>query len=616
MTSNAAGTTRPRGIRRLAAIVGVVLVPLAFSGLFIGSVGQADDASTRAIPAAVVNSDELVTQTAADGTKTPVFAGRQLVTELTASDDDGFDWSITNADDAETALAAGEVYAVLTVPSGFSESILSIQGQDPTTAELGIETDDSHSYLTPIIAQSVGQTMTTTFGRQITQQYLAGVFTSLDDLGTSLGTAADGAQGLADGATGLGSGLGSLAAGATSAQSGATQLSSGVATYTGGVGSLSAGLTQLDRGAAGLGQVSQGVTSYTGGVSQLAGLIAAETAKLTDADPLNDQVAVGTLSALSGQLSGAAAQGATLASQTSRAISGVRGGISSSASGAARLAAGSASLTSGASSLASGLGSLSTGATDAAAGATSIASGASELATGLRTGAEQVPDTDAAAQTAVAEVVAEPVTLSVTRANEVDDLGQIVATFLVPLGLWLGALATFLVLGRTSSAVLGSSARDGRLVWRMLARASSIAVAQALLLVALLHLAVGVDWTLLPATAGFSIVMALAFTAFHHLLTLAFGRGGLVVSLLLLAVQVASTGGLYPVEVLASPFQAVSPLLPLTYAVEGMQSILSGGAPWALPVVVLVGFGVLSALASLAVMRRTRLLRVPPPAFA
>jgi putative membrane protein len=254
--------------------------------------------------------------------------------------------------------------------------------------------------------------------------------------------------------------------------------------------------------------------------------------------------------------------------------------------------------------------------TTSAAGATSIASGASELATGLREGAEQVPATDADAQKATAEVVAEPVTLSVEQANRVDDLGQIVATFLVPLGLWLGALATFLVLGRASSQALASSASDGRLVWRMLGRASSIAIAQALLLVALLHLAVGVDWALLPATVGFAIVTALGFTAFHQLLTLAFGRGGLVVSLLLLAVQVASTGGLYPVDVLAAPFEAISPLSPLAYAVSGMQSILSGGASWALPVIVLAGFGGLSALLSLVVMRRSRTPRRISPEFA
>ena len=110
-----------------------------------------------------------------------------------------------------------------------------------------------------------------------------------------------------------------------------------------------------------------------------------------------------------------------------------------------------------------------------------------------------------------------------------------------------------------------------------LARASAITVAQALLLVGLLHLSLGVSWSALPATLGFSILTALAFTAFHYLLTIGLGKAGLVVSLFVLAVQVTSTGGLYPIQLLAAPFQWISPLLPLTYGVQGMQGIIAGG---------------------------------------
>ena len=104
-----------------AGIAAVVLIPLAFAGLFVGAVGQGSSALDR-IPVAIVNEDTLQKVTNADGTVTNVFAGRQLVTELTGSE--GFNWTITNADDAEAKLAAGTVYAVLTVPSNFSDSIL------------------------------------------------------------------------------------------------------------------------------------------------------------------------------------------------------------------------------------------------------------------------------------------------------------------------------------------------------------------------------------------------------------------------------------------------------------------------------------------------------------
>ena len=103
-------------------------------------------------------------------------------------------------------------------------------------------------------------------------------------------------------------------------------------------------------------------------------------------------------------------------------------------------------------------------------------------------------------------------------------------------------------------------------------------MAQALLLVGLLHTAVGVPWSAVGATLSFAALTALAFTAFHHLLSVAFGKAGLVVSILMLAVQVTSTGGLYPLQLLSAPFQWVSPLLPLTYGVSGMQSIVAGGS--------------------------------------
>jgi putative membrane protein len=146
------------------------------------------------------------------------------------------------------------------------------------------------------------------------------------------------------------------------------------------------------------------------------------------------------------------------------------------------------------------------------------------------------------------------------------------------------------------------------LVFSALARASAITVAQALLLVGLLHLSLGVSWSALPATLGFSILTALAFTAFHYLLTIGLGKAGLVVSLFVLAVQVTSTGGLYPIQLLAAPFQWISPLLPLTYGVQGMQGIIAGGDAGAVvgAAVTLLAFGVGSVLVALLAIRRTR----------
>ena len=587
-------------------LAAVVLVPLAFAGLSIGALSQSDTSLER-VPAAVVNNDTLMYTTDADGTKTPVFAGRQLVTELT-SGSGGYDWVVTNDDQAKAALAAGDVSAILTVPADFSRSILSLGSGDPVRAGLTITTDDAHSYLGGTLASMVGESMGDAFGRTVTAQYIAGIRSGLGELGASLGDAASGAESLSTGAGTLSHGLTTLAAGVSSVHSGAAGLAGGIRDYSVGVDSLSAGLTALETQTAGIGGVSAAVSDFTGGISSIATALAVANAEL-QADP-DDQVALAKVAALSAQLVGAASGGSTLATTVGDTLGGMRSGIVQSASGAKRVVAGSAALRSGADSLVDGLAGLAGGASTSAAGAGELAVGSTRLADGLADGAKRVPaggspPEDAAA---AADVAADPVAVTVVRDNELAGVGQSVATFFVPLGLWVGALAVFLVVRPANRRELGSTAASGRLVLGTLARASAVTMVQAVLLVGLLHTVVGVSWAALPANLGFSLLMALAFTAFHYLLTLGLGRGGLVVSLFVLAIQVTATGGLYPVQVLATPFQWVSPLLPLSHGVSGMQGIVAGGAGQQVlgAVAVLALFGLGSALLALPVMRRMR----------
>jgi putative membrane protein len=286
----------------------------------------------------------------------------------------------------------------------------------------------------------------------------------------------------------------------------------------------------------------------------------------------------------------------------------LQSGIAQSASGAEQLSGGSAGLRDGAAALADGLGRLADGASASAGGATGLATGASELANGLEQGAEGVPSYTEDEAKGAAGVVADPITLTVERDNEVGDIASGISSLVVPLGLWLGALAIFLVLRPLARRTLASPAPTGRLLRRSLGMSLGVAAVQALLLVALLHLVVGLDWALLPVTLVFSLVMGGAFTAFHYLLTVAFGRAGLVVSLLLLAIQLTATGGLYPLELVAAPFRAISPYLPLTYGVQGMQAIVAGGSAGTVvtALIVLALFGMVCVLLSYLAVRRAR----------
>jgi putative membrane protein len=605
-STRAAAFRERRGARRWAGIVAAVLVPLGLVGAALAAVGDADDALDR-IPAAVVNSDELVTTTTPDGEEQPVFAGRQLVTELTGADAAGFDWRATSAEQAAADLAAGDVLAVLTIPEDFSASLLTVGTPEQRIAPIEVETDDAHSYLAGTIVESVGASLAQQFGDTVTAQYLAGLQSGLGELGSALGEAADGATQVGDGVgevgsgvSALGDGIAALGSGASASADGARELAGGLEQYTGGVSALSSGLAQLDQGAVALDQLAGAVAgadaSAQATAGQLTALVASvQASNLSDADKqafiaalTQAQITAGTTAAVAPQLQGA--------------IDGVQGGIADSATGAAALAGGGPALVQGADALADGLGALSSGAADAssgagelAAGADALAAGADELAAGLAEGAAQVPESGDA------ELASSPVAVESTRANAVDDIGGVLAATLVPIGLWLGALATMLVVRPAAPAVSGTAATAGAILRRVLARASLVAVGQAALVTVLLATSGGVDLALAPGVFGLTLVIALALTALHAALVLGLGRAGLVASLLLLVVQLVAVGGLIPVVALAEPFPSLSALLPLTYAVDGLQALLAAGD--ASRIGAAIGAMVLVAVVSLVLAR-------------
>lgn len=646
--------------RRYVVLAAVALVPLAVAGLVVGAVSQVEHGVDN-IPAAIVNNDTLVTTTAADGTKSQILAGRQLVTELTGKDSAGFDWTITNSRDAKQMLADGEVYAVLEVPKDFSKSITSLQSDDPVQADISIQTDDAHNYLTGSVAQVVGDSLVNTFGKQITKQYVDGLTAGLGGLGDALAESSEGASKLADGTDTLADGLSQLSDGAGTAQDGANKYADGVDKYTAGVSKISTGVSGYVGGvstvsdgvsayvggvkdlATGAAEIPGGVTKardavvgplkeYTGGVSTIASRLASAVADL-QANP-NDPVALATVQALSDNLTAVANNGGAVSGGVTQAFNAVRDGAKKVSSGANTLASKGSTLASGAATLASkggelasgaktlaasggtiatgadgladGFGTLQSGASKSASGATKLANGTTKLADGLQSGADQVPSSDDSKQ--ASDVATDPIGLTVQRDNKVSDIGQIIGTLFVPLGLWIGALAVFLVMRPVSRRILSSTVGTGRIALATITRALAVTGIQAVVLTIFMHTVLDVRWALLPATFVYSLVMAFAFTAFHYLLTAWLGRAGAIVSIFLLAIQITATGGLYPIQLLAAPFQAISPFLPLTWAVAGMQAIISETGIATVLIVSggLVVFGVVSLLLTFGAIGRIR----------
>ena len=75
---------------------------------------------------------------------------------------------------------------------------------------------------------------------------------------------------------------------------------------------------------------------------------------------------------------------------------------------------------------------------------------------------------------------------------------------------------------------------------------------------------------------GLSLLISLVFTFIVYSLVSVFGNVGKAMAVVLLVVQVAGSGGTFPIQVTPEFFQNVNPFLPFTYGISGLREAVAG----------------------------------------
>ncbi|AIY03794.1 MULTISPECIES: YhgE/Pip domain-containing protein [Arthrobacter] len=355
-----------------------------------------------------------------------------------------------------------------------------------------------------------------------------------------------------------------LAQGAGQLAAGAQQLSQE------GTTPLAGGAAQL---AAGANEVSTGVSSLSGGVAQAA----AGAGKLSEgADTLNTGAT--TLAAGAKSASGGATELATGAGALSNGATELATGAGTAKTGAEALATGAGTLHNGTSELADGTGKLLTGGTTLAEGADKLSTGSHELTDKLSDGGQSVPNDSTTLQAQKSAVLAEPVALNQQWANESKSFGEGFAPFFIALATFVGALISWLLLRALPTRALAAGASGIRTVMTGLLPALAIGLGQVLIMVGVLLWGLDLSPVHPVAMAGFIYLTTVAFLALQQMFIIVLGTAaGRVVSLVLLMLQLSSSGGTYPVETTPGFFQALHPFMPATYVVNGLRQLMTGG---------------------------------------
>jgi putative membrane protein len=175
-----------------------------------------------------------------------------------------------------------------------------------------------------------------------------------------------------------------------------------------------------------------------------------------------------------------------------------------------------------------------------------------------------------------AQGLATSVRPSIEVAAPVQNNGSGFAPNIIPGALWLGAsLAAFLIHLRTLPRSAARYGAFARMLGKILAPAG-IVLLQAMLVWTC------VVWILKIQTVdAFALAIILGVTSVTFLmmvfaLTRALGDAGRALALVLLAVQLSSSGGLLPVELSGGLFAQISPYMPITWVVKAIKASLFG----------------------------------------
>ncbi|AEW93591.1 MULTISPECIES: YhgE/Pip family protein [Streptomycetaceae] len=256
------------------------------------------------------------------------------------------------------------------------------------------------------------------------------------------------------------------------------------------------------------------------------------------------------------------------------------GGLGKLENGGNALDNGIGKLRNGGNALNSGIGDLSTGAQSLSGGLYKLSDGSNQLATGLADGVRQIPDYGKDARTQRAGVMADPVRLAAEDMHKAPNYGTGFAPYFIPLSLWVGAMVAYMLMQPLSRRALAAGASGWRIALAGWLPVAGIGVLQSAALLSVLHWAIGLQMVRAAGTVGFLLLVVACFTTLVQWCNARFGPAGRVLVLALLMLQLTSAGGTYPVQTSPAFFNWIHPFLPMSYVVDGLRHLITGGDMW------------------------------------
>lgn len=244
-------------------------------------------------------------------------------------------------------------------------------------------------------------------------------------------------------------------------------------------------------------------------------------------------------------------------------------------------------LRTGAEALYSGMFELEDGSVQLKEGAQQLSDGSSELYDGMTTladGTKEFNDEmhDAANEASDIEtddntynMIADPVHVKNEKINQVPNYGTGFAPYFLSLGLFVGALLLSIVYplrepaGIPTSGVNWFFSKFGVLL--------TVGIFQALIASTFLLVGLKLEVQSVPLFILFSIITSLVFISLIQFFVTCLDNPGRFIAILILIIQLTTSAGTFPLELIPKALQPLNAFFPMTYSVSGFKAVISSG---------------------------------------
>lgn len=392
--------------------------------------------------------------------------------------------------------------------------------------------------------------------------------------------------------------VGTLSAKTKELSGAAGQLTTGAANLNAGMEGLAAQLDPLlaalppeqqEALGAALGQLKAGSSELSSGLEGLSGGTAALAEGATELQGASGQLSGAHSEALAGlnELNGsslALREGAnSLASGNNELMTGLdefSAGVADAQKGSGDLASGLTSLTEGTESLQEGTGTLVTKSRELADGSNTLVDGSVELTNGVSTLQEKLAEANETAKEVkpteeTYDMAASPVDVKEDGINHVPNYGTGFAPYFLSLGLFVGALLLSIVFPLVEPALKPT----GAFAWfsSKVSILGIVGLLQALISVGIVKFALGMEVVNMPIFILTAVITSYTFIALVQMFVSIFGDSGRFVAILILILQLTTSAGTFPLELIPAPLQIFNTLLPMTYSVSAFKAVISTG---------------------------------------